>query len=234
MKSLAWLPAAGLAAGLPHHCVVCGRSLRRDPGWPLCPTCGAGLPRVRGAVCQWCGRPLLSERTTCLSCRRREDHAVAVTALFQYSASMVSLLSAYKSHGRRSLAGFFAACLATALAGRLVPFCLVPVPPRPGKIHRSGWDQVEELGRWLVRRYRLPVCRCLRRLKGGVQQKTLDAAARRVNMAGRFVLARKLPEGRELILIDDVSTTGATLEACAIALRTAGALQVSAIVLAAD
>ncbi|MDR1024441.1 MAG: ComF family protein, partial [Treponema sp.] len=91
-------------------------------------------------------------------------------------------------------------------------------PPRPGKIRRSGWDQVEYLARRLEKED-LPVRRCLKRLPSKTQKK-LGRQDRLQNLEGRFISTAAPP--RRALLIDDVMTTGATLEACAAALKKAG------------
>jgi predicted amidophosphoribosyltransferase len=111
---------------------------------------------------------------------------------------------------------------------------LVPVPPRPSKLRRKGWDQVEDIARILEKRHGIAVRRMLTRRGGLLEQKKLDFDERAANMrACMRVRGRVDPSSRYLVL-DDVFTTGATLSACALALKNAGASRVDALVLAAD
>jgi predicted amidophosphoribosyltransferase len=111
---------------------------------------------------------------------------------------------------------------------------LVPVPPRPGKIRKTGWDQIDSLGKGLAKAYRknhspyLPVHQCLKRLPSP-SQKALNQEDRRTNLLGRIRCVKPIPP--EVILFDDVITTGSTLNACAAALKTGGARQVYGICL---
>jgi ComF family protein len=105
---------------------------------------------------------------------------------------------------------------------------LVPVPPRPGKIKRTGFDQIECLVRKLERKKNIHIERCLERLPSK-SQKELDGKERLNNLVNRIKCRRRPPE--EIILIDDVITTGATMDACAVALKDAGATRVSGICL---
>jgi predicted amidophosphoribosyltransferase len=101
---------------------------------------------------------------------------------------------------------------------------IVPVPPRPGKIRSGGWDQVEYLARLLERNSAsgkgLSVDRCLKRLPS-ISQKELGRENRRSNLRGRIIPVRQVPH--TAVILDDVMTTGSTLDACAAALKEAGA-----------
>jgi ComF family protein len=175
-----------------------------------------------GGRCKRCGRPLISEQDRCLPCRGREDwNCESITLLYPYTGKYRKLLAAYKFGKNLGLGNFLARRLAERC--REFPgFTLVPVPPRPGKIRKTGWDQVEYLVRRLEREG-LPVRRCLRRLPSQTQKK-LNRRNRLQNLEGRFVPTEAAP--RRALLIDDVMTTGATLEACAAALKQAGSEQV--------
>jgi ComF family protein len=150
--------------------------------------------------------------------------------VFAYRDAARDLVIALKAGGRRRLVRLFAPALAAVLAERLPGIPVVPVPPRPG---RGGPDAVELLARELSRRHHVRVLRLLRRA-GGEAQKTLSYEQRRRNLAGRIsVRPRAHPEGA-LVVLDDVFTTGATVDACARALLAAGAARVDALTLAVD
>jgi len=101
---------------------------------------------------------------------------------------------------------------------------IVPVPPRPGKIKETGWDQVECLLRQIIKQAsRIAVSRCLERRRAKVQKK-LDRKERIENMKGRVYLQEAPPE--IALIIDDVITTGSTLEVCSEALKEGGAKKV--------
>jgi competence protein ComFC len=145
---------------------------------------------------------------------------------------MRSLVSAYKKGGRRSLSGLFAGLMARAIEERWPGRTIVPVPPRPGKLRALGWDQVEEIARDLELQGFL-VARPLERIKSD-EQKSLGRSDRGANArkAYRIAAGRRSPELP--LLIDDVVTTCATLDACAAALKDGGARSVEALALAAD
>jgi len=177
-----------------------------------------------------CGRPLVSEKDTCLECRRgfpgRNRHSWdRLWALFPYTGEYRRLLSAYKFAKNVRLAEFFAEKIAEVIAANpvLKEACVVPVPPRPGKIKSTGWDQVEHLVRRLEKIEKVNVCRCLKRRKSKVQ-KRLSRAERMENLKGRVFPRGKIPE--TVLVIDDVITTGSTMEVCAAVLKENGAEKV--------
>jgi ComF family protein len=165
-----------------------------------------------------------------MGCREREDwNCDSVSLLYPYTGKYIKLLGAYKFGRNLALGNFLAQRLEERVRG-FPDFELVPVPPRPGKIRRSGWDQVEYLARRLEKSG-LPVRRCLRRLVSRTQKK-LGRRERLENLAGRFIATAPAP--RQALIIDDVMTTGATLEACAAALKGAGAERVCGVCLFYD
>jgi ComF family protein len=182
---------------------------------------GAG-PIVEGDYCNRCGRPLISEQGRCLTCREKDTwNCDSITLLYPYIGKYRKLLGAYKFGKNLGVGNFLGRRLAER-CGNFPDFDLVPVPPRPGKIRLSGWDQVEYLAR-ILEQEGLPVRRCLKRLPSQTQKK-LGRRERLSNLEGRFVPTRAVP--RKALLFDDVMTTGATLEACAAALKGAGSEQV--------
>jgi ComF family protein len=113
---------------------------------------------------------------------------------------------------------------------------LIPVPPRPGKIKEQGWDQVEYLAQALEKGLgragqEIRACRCLKRLPSKTQ-KELGREDRLKNLQNRIILTQKPPQSA--IVIDDVITTGATLDACASVLKAGGAERVYGICLVYD
>jgi ComF family protein len=212
----------------PSACPICGKPLvtGREARLGICADCEALFALKGGDRCQVCGRPLISEIAVCTGCRTAEHVFDKAAVLYPYTRQWMTLLRAYKFRGHRVLAHFFADKILEArdlffdraLFGELV---LVPVPPRAGKIKKMGWDQVETIARILEQRTRLR--RCLKRLPSA-SQKELNAEDRAKNLKGRIICTKSPP--RRVLLIDDVYTTGATLEVCASALKESGAEKV--------
>jgi len=211
----------------PGRCLLCGSWLEPGAGTPLCATCRESITVDRGPRCRRCGIALVSERAVCMRCRAVERAFTTCFALFPNRGAPREILQALKFEGRTRLAPIVAEWVAAELHRLHPDVVVVPAPPRRA---RRGPDAVERICRVLERRHGIVVHRLLERT-GGVEQKSLDYEERSRNLRGRISAAagRAVPD--RLVLFDDVFTTGATLDACARALRDAGAREVSAITL---
>ena len=151
----------------PAACAVCGGALlsAEDAYYGLCADCRPCFLRAAdgGECCFQCGRPLISEKSLCMRCRKDRDaglisHCDRIVSVFPYTSVYCAVLHAYKFDKRTTLARLLAdrllesaaALLAIADTGAAVPV-FVPVPPRPGKIKKTGWDQIAFLARFLER-----------------------------------------------------------------------------------
>jgi ComF family protein len=233
----------------PVDCPVCDAELL-DTGeawYGLCRSCMRQLFPRDEKRCSSCGRPLISEQGQCLQCREGEAtpekaHVFdGVFSIFPYAGKYRKLLGSYKFGKRLSIGNFFADRVLEAaeqLPLNAKERVFIPVPPRPGKIHKTGWDQVAYLGSRL-RKMGLCIRPCLKRLPSK-SQKELNKADRKTNLKGKILClpeslaGNKGPVPREVIIFDDVITTGATLDSCATALKGAGVEKVYGICLFYD
>ena len=196
--------------------------------------------------CKICGKPLITEKESCLACRDENGEAktiyneriVNLKTLFPYSGKFREILGSFKFKKSIGIGNFLVYCLNNAIENLEdeVPrnAVWVPVPPRPGKLKKQGWDQIEYLAALLKRDSRqtgIPVKRCLKRLPSR-SQKELNREERGTNLEGRIRCIRQPP--KTAILFDDIMTTGATLNACAAALLEGGAKKVYGICLFYD
>jgi len=214
----------------PKSCAICSCYLlgAEEIRLGLCEKCGSSFDFDHSEKCKLCGKPLVSEKDFCLLCRKIEEHSYdRLWTLFPYTGKYRKLLTAYKFGKKTSLAEFLAEKIAQVISGDPVlnGAVIVPVPPRPGKIKESGWDQVEWLVKQLEKREkgRITVCRCLKRRKSKVQ-KFLGRAERMENLKGRIVSHGSVP--KTVLIIDDIITTGSTMEVCAQTLKANGAEKV--------
>jgi ComF family protein len=213
-----------------HGCAVCKAPCTSvDEAWyGLCDTCRAEIEQELAEMqvmeaCDYCGKPLISEQGRCLYCRRPEERAYnGAMVLFPYSGKYRNLLSSYKFNKHIALGNFFVELIMRTLEKKGIPAgtAVVPVPPRPGKLRKSGWDQVEYLAKLMEKRDVFHVNRCLKRLRSQ-SQKELNRENRKTNIKGRIIPQKQVPE--IAVVIDDVITTGSTLDACASALKEGGA-----------
>jgi len=148
-------------------------------------------------------------------------------AIGSYDGSLRAILHAFKYDGCRSVSRGLGSHLAAAAADILsVADIVVPVPLHHRKQRARGFNQARELAEALG----MPVFDVLKRTRSTPSQTGLAASERRENMSGGFALRRNVDvAGLRVVLVDDVSTTGATLEACAEVLRAGGASDVSAV-----
>jgi len=214
----------------PLACATCGCQLlgETEIRRGLCEKCGASFDIVQDKKCGLCGKPLISESDLCLSCRKNGEYSYdRLWTLFPYTGKYRKLLTAYKFGKKISLANFLAEKTAQVIADNPVlrNAVIVPVPPRPGKIKESGWDQVECLVKRLekLEKGRITVCRCLKRRKSKVQ-KFLGRTERAENLKGRILAHGAVP--KTVLIIDDVITTGSTMEVCSQTLKANGAEKV--------
>ena len=204
------VPAASLAWLFPLRCIVCGGpgAHRRD----LCASCHAALP--------WQTRTAVPSPPPGLD---------AVHAVFDYRFPLDRLVPRLKFHADFAAGRALAQCMAEYLRHAPRPDAVVTVPLHRSRLRRRGYDQALELARPLARALDLPLrTNLLQRRKPTVAQSRLDADARQRNLRDAFAAEQGAPLPAHVALVDDVMTTGATLQAAARALRAAGAHRVDA------
>jgi ComF family protein len=211
-----------LALFVPPSCVACRASLPRTE-LRLCGECTRGLPWLPARVCRRCGLP--SHRRGCPAGRSAFARAWAPLA---YDGVARELVAALKFRAALPVATLMAAHIAANLPADLrVSRVLVPVPAQPARRRRRGFDPAAELCAALAPRLELPASSCLVRRDHAHRQVGATRAQRR--RSGRLAIELRAPPPAFVLLIDDVHTTGATLDACARALRAGGCEEVVAI-----
>lgn len=205
----------------PRRCVLCGRPGHADRD--LCLGCQSELPWNRTA-CMLCGAMLETESTICGPCLRRPPPFARSHIPFRYEAPLDYLLPRLKFQQKLYLAPLLANLMAEAIRERDAPLpeVLLPVPLHAGRLRERGYNQALELARPLSRQLRIPLdLRLCTRQRDTLAQTSLKGAERRQNLRGAFVVSAADPP-RHVAIVDDVVTTGATVEEMARTLRRAG------------
>ncbi len=160
----------------------------------------------------------------------------AIRSVFRFEGTVRVAVHELKYRNLRAIAPSLAAYMSTYMGEwDPKPDLLVPVPMHSRHRHRRGYNQAELLARALARSQGLPISPALKRTSGQMSQvRSGSVTERRRNVAGAFICVDESISGKRILLIDDVCTTGATLEACATALRAAGASEVLALTVARE
>jgi ComF family protein len=210
---------------LAPHCACCRAPLAAPAAGAVCPPCWAAITIPSGPACAICGDTLPSWRPAdrCGRCQRTRRAISIGRSIGPYEGTLRDILHALKYERRRSLA--------RPLAGRMIEAgadvlrgadAVVPVPLHFTRHYARGFNQAAELARYLG----VDVVHALRRVRSTVTQTDLPESRRYHNVHGAFAARRAVPRGCVLVVVDDVSTTGATLDACARVLLAAGAREV--------
>jgi len=215
-------------------CAACAQVLEKPTQGPVCEACWQSIRPLTPPLCERCGDPLATWRPAaapaalCPRCRRARRYVDRGRAIGAYDGALRAIIHALKYEGRRSLArplGALMRCRGADLLDGAA--CAIPVPLHGWRRRQRGFNQAADLAGEIG----LPVLAALRRVRATESQIALPAARRHRNVRDAFAAtgdAARLA-GSIVVLIDDVSTTGATLEACARVLKESGVREVRAL-----
>lgn len=208
----------------PYDCLACGAE-----GHLLCTACTNRLA-VIPERCYRC-QEISKNSLTCVNCRQASQ-LYRVQVATAYSGSAKALIWQLKLAGARATARIMANRMAMLVKDSTSGTVIMPVPTATSRVRQRGYDQAKLLARELARQTRLPYLDCLAR-HGQAHQHGLSRQQRLTQLASAFRVRRpQTVQAADVLLVDDVVTTGATLEAAAATLKTAGATQISAVVFA--
>jgi ComF family protein len=206
------------------NCAGCGATLPASDKY-ICPSCRAAITPIAEPVCKRCNRPL-AYPGFCELCRKRQRPFIRSWSAALYKGALRRCIHQFKYERAVYLSPFLASliftCLQTAKELPLEPL-VVPVPLDRQRLRWRGFNQAEMLAEELARRCQWPLERnALRRFRITRPQADLNEVDRWSNVSGAFVAGKDLT-GKEILLIDDIYTTGATAEAASQALLDTGA-----------
>ena len=222
-----WL-RRGLDLLYPPRCVACSQT-----GSWFCAACQASVESVPQPICPQCGRPVLTARL-CSQCRTRPLQLDGIRSVAIHDGALRQAVHHLKYRHRHELAVILGQMLATYWQSvDLVADVVLPVPLHVSRHKERGYNQAGLLARALAKHAHLTLNETqLIRTRATAPQVELGAKARKLNVQDAFSWTGDKLDGICILLIDDVCTTGATLEACALPLRQAGAESVWALTLA--
>lgn len=211
---------------LPPRCLLCGEP--GADGRDLCRDCAEALPWNRHA-CPRCALPLPQSEPVCGECLRRPPPLARAHAACVYGFPFDRLVPRFKFHHDLAAGRLMAELLGESLADLARPQAIVPIPLHASRLRKRGYDQALELAKPVARELGIPLLAdALLRVRPTSPQSELDAEARQRNLRHAFAARPGVALPGHVALIDDVMTTGATLNAAAKVLLRAGVTRVDA------
>ena len=226
-----------------QSCLLCGTSDSFSEKYGLCRRCAFPLlfHKEEGERCRVCGRPLISEDGICMRCRSEDYNFNTNHYFWNYEGTAKTVIGLYKFKAQRRVGRFLALVVYRYLRRRgLENVLLVPAPCSPARLKRTGYNHMEAVCRALKRVYGIPFAAVLRRLKGR-QLKKLGKKERKEELVDKLYIRPRdahnlkvLCQGKHVILLDDVFTTGTTASSCARILKENGCESADIITFAID
>ena len=199
-------------------------------GRDICPECEAQLPIILSGRCARCGKPVEDGDIYCRECGNGEHIFDEGLGIYPYTGVWKTAISGFKYKGRKEYGRTFGRLVAGNAAARLDrwrPQVIVPVPVHRARLAVRGYNQAEVIAREVAERSCIPLCADgLVRTGETLAMKNLGRAERFENLRGVLVVSPGFRVPERVLLIDDIYTTGATLDACSAVLKEAGAARV--------
>ena len=219
----------------PRRCPVCDDAVTR-PGLYICEECADDFTPVADPYCMKCGSLLDDETVTiCEDCMKRPHEFMSGRAAFVYDDILKESLYRYKYGGRAEYADYYAGEMAKRL-GSYIRSCkadaIIPIPLHKSRLRKRGYNQAELLAERISACLDIPVrTDILKRTAKTTVQKSLGARQRQNNLKKAFKIESDVVKLKNILLVDDIYTTGSTIDAAAGCLKDAGALNVNYVVL---
>ncbi|MDO5702902.1 MAG: ComF family protein [Lachnospiraceae bacterium] len=208
----------------PRRCPVCGEAA--PWGLDICPECTEKLPYVREPVCRKCGKPVDDMQVYCRDCMNVRHRYVRGRGVFVYDDVMRRMLTDFKYRGRREYGhtiGRLMAQYAVSFMEEWQPDIIVPVPVHASRKRSRGYNQAEILSGEIASYFDMThAADTLVREGNTAAMKTLSSSERTANIRSAVRCEKPSEDGGSVLIVDDIYTTGATVDACAEVLIEAG------------
>ena len=213
----------------PRTCPMCDKIISRHEN--ICTTCHSKLVYIHEPKCKKCGKELRDEtKEYCADCSVKKHYFKLNVAVFEYSDMVSKSLYKFKYHNRGNYSRFYVEAIAKHCANdirRWNPDVIVPVPIHYKKRIKRGYNQAALIARELGKEINIYVDeKYLYRVVNTRPMKELNKTTRKKNVENAFKIYKNVVKYKKIILVDDIYTTGSTLDACAKALLGAGASEV--------
>lgn len=207
------------------RCVACGKEIFEGD---FCKDCKEKLPFNDKIVCEHCGRKIIAPENYCTTCKGKLIYTDKGRSVFNYQPPVNVLIKKMKYGNGRYLADIFSSYLSVTYFKNYFNADLVTYIPMTEKSEKKrGYNQSKLLAEFTAKRINLPIEHCLKKIKETTRQAKLSKAERLKNLQGAFkVVDKKTVNGKSILVVDDVTTTGSTGEAVAEKLKRAGAKNV--------
>lgn len=196
----------------------------------ICKLCNKKISYITQPICFKCGKQLdCDEREFCADCTKKEHFFTRGVAGFAYSDALKDSMYAFKYNNRREYAQFYAKTVVKEFGNIIDTWkaeALIPVPMYKAKQDKRGYNQAFELSKALSKYTSLPTEDVLVRVKNTTPQKELDEKERINNIKNAFQIRKNGLKYSKIVLVDDIYTTGATIDECARELLQAGVSQI--------
>lgn len=222
----------------PPHCANCKATTKR--GAHLCQNCARLAKKIHSPFCHRCSQPFYGEiggSFVCADCEARATHFDCAIACYRSVGIVREMIHRFKYNGefhlRQPLADWLLAGFDDPRLSLTAIDALVPVPLHPVRFREREFNQALELAKIAGRRQKIAISDCIRRVRNTETQTHFDRETRMENLRNAFKLRKNTNiTNQHLLLVDDVFTTGSTVNECARVLREAGAASVRAITVA--
>ena len=210
----------------PEACPLCDSVIdgKREK---LCNDCRIKLIPIKSPTCLRCGKEIeVEEQACCVDCANMPRHYIKGFPALNYSEDMSKCLSRFKYHNMRYYSGFLADVIVKERGKEILlagPEVIVPVPVHKSKLKYRGYNQAQVLAEELSKRLKIPVdSGLIIRDAKTKPQKELSSKEREENLKKAFISSKKIVKYKSALIVDDIYTTGATVEACTTVLHAMG------------